>query len=780
MPARETVNTCNDRNCSDMIIKPSDQQQKQQLSLTQLSQATITGKAKTRFIGKHSRDTRLSLFLNQRNSNSPSQLLGLVRINTNALHLIKEKGAVVVVGVMARLLSDHGLQFTEHFLFQKETPIYPAENSSVNADDIIQRIQGNVLGDALLPDEFHRGFVIKLPNALPPSCIFLSPDTSMGPGLTGDSPWGLTYYLYAYLSTQPHHRKSSKVFLSFTRAIPSNPSEIIKETPPPATTVTRSTNRLLNVSAGSNSLILHAALDRPFFYTNEQMAVHVRIENPRSINFTGIRITLKQVITTRALNQTKQIIKVPLAAYEFRSIDSNGKFHGSGHEKCSMKDFPFIIDTLRVNLKPGQNLQHVAVESLLPRNSIRYLLLCPSFAQTYEMQDNPLKYFSVEYYMNVHVIIPWGTNIIAKMPFIVASHGVSESQSSLTTSQASTSADNLATFEVKDSVEELTNHFQDKLENALEPKIDPSEDFHIVIDFKSVKSDLERALKLLESRGHRSNNNNYRGIYENESKMMFVQQRRTWVKEFSEVYEHVLSGLDDLDLLLESIVSGTVRTRASTTKTLLSEYTNYANLLVNSNKNHNQQTQNHKNFKFVQLIIEKFIPLYERFLGCHEKIEHVQILEDSLNQSLDTLELVLMKFHLLVTERSLPNQNISSNQNPLDCEINFSFDELQEILGGRLRKEFRKLTLSIPGMIEWRWLVEELYHLSFTSKNNTIDTTIDNNKNTTIDNTKNITDNNKNNNQINTNYNTEINIKLAQLFQSIHVRLTESFSSSND
>lgn len=663
--------------------------------ITNTTLATQVKSIRTRFIGKHSRDNRLSIFLHNRNSNSPSDLLGLVRINRDALHLIHEKGATVVVGIMARLLCDHGLQFSEHFVYQKETPLYPPA-AAISCPEI-ELVQG-VLGDAVLPDEFHRGFRIKLPAVLPPSCIFLSPDTSMGPGITGDSPWGLTYYLYAYLTVQPHHRKSSKVFLSFTRALPSDTTRLVRETTPPAVTVSKNSTRLL--SGTSKPLTLNAALDRSFFYTNDQMAVHVRIDNPKAINFTGIRITVKQIITMRALNQGRQVIKVPLVAYEYRAIDSNGKFQRSQSaygDVCAPNDFPFIIDTLRVQLKPGTSLQHVAVESLLPRNSIKSLVMCPTFTQTYEMQDNPLKYFAVEYYMNVHVVLPWGTNLIAKLPFTVASHGVNESD---LPTNVSNSIDNLASFNPEDEAE-IEEEDNEKLENTLEPLVE-SEKEKVQIDYKIVKCDMERALKQLEIKRNKNEIKKASGS--------FVQMRRTWVREFAESFENVHEQLENLQNLLETVMTGKGK-----------RYTPGFPI------------------DFIQILIEKFVPLYFRFQNCHQS-DHFQVLEDALNQSIDTLELVLMKFHLLFTMKI--EGNATAVAVAVDSEVNL--DDLWDVLNGRLKKEVDKLILVIPGMIEWRWFLEELFYLNLKPQNDNRDT----------------------NEQI----------EMANLFQSIHERLTESFT----
>ena len=677
------------------------------------NQNQIVCASKTRFIGKHSRDNRLSIFLNHRNSNAPSELLGLVRINRDALHLIQEKGAVVMVGVMARLLCDHGLQFSENFIYQKETPVYPLQ-AAISSPEI--ELVPGVLGDAVLPDQFHCGFKLNLPAALPPSCIFLSPDTSTGPGITGDSPWGLTYYLYAYLSTQPHHRKSSKVFLSFTRATPSDPTRLVRETTPPVTTVTRASNPL---TGGTKTLSLNAALDRAFFYTGEQMAVHVKIDNPRSINFTGIRITIKQIITTRALNHARQIVKIPLAAYEFRYIDVNGKLQRSPvADGCAPKDFPFIIDTLRVNLKPGQILQHVAVESLFPRNSIKSLLLCPTFAQTYEMQDNPLKYFAVEYYMNVHVVLPWGSNLIAKLPFTVASRGVNESSDTANT----VTIDNLANFNPKGD-----RNLIEIDDEPAEPKTFPSKREHsmpkspISLEYKIVKCDVERASQILESYRQRqsqkissslsSSISMSSPLLSSNSKLSsFEQARRTWTREYCEAFDSFSTGVSSLRNLIEIIFTG----------------------------NGNNKYVPGLPVELIRSITEKFIPLYNRFLPNHG--EHSQVLEEALNQCLDTLELVLVKIHLIL---------ISTENSTIDDEVEVNLDDLVDVFDGRLRKELDKLILVIPGMVEWRWFIEELFYRKSEDFNNSVEMGNSNN-----------------------------HFEMAKLFQSIHSRLSEAFSDS--
>ena len=113
---------------------------------------------------------------------------------------------------MARLLCDHGLQFSEHFVYQRETTIYPPKDAALSRNRAGAGDPRGCRPSRWIPSRFPSWSC----RQTCPSCIFLSPDTSMGPGITGWLPLGSHHYLYAYLCTQPHHRKSSKVFLSFT------------------------------------------------------------------------------------------------------------------------------------------------------------------------------------------------------------------------------------------------------------------------------------------------------------------------------------------------------------------------------------------------------------------------------------------------------------------------------------------------------------------------------------------------------------------------------------
>lgn len=591
---------------------------------------------------------------------------------------------------MARLLCDYGLQFSENFVYQSETPIFP----SASSNEVFQMVPlGGLLGDAIIPDEYHFGFKLNLPANLPPSAIFLSPDTSMGPGSVGDSPWGLTYYLYAYIATSqasflqnpltnPIHngtRKSSKVFLSFTRSIISDPEAMLQRRTPPSLSISKT------LMPSSKQISLDAALERSFFYANDPIAVHVKVNNPRGANIGGLRITLKQLITTRCLNEAKQITKVPLAVYEFPSVDENGRFvaHSNG---LSLKEYPFLIDTVRVTLKPGNFLQQVAVESRLPRTAIRELLLAPSFEQNYDFGNSNLRYYAIEYYMNVHVIVPWGANLIAKLPFSVASRGASESiysgdnLASLHQSQPSHIQIQANATTVEDDDFDGEAYQKPKNNNSFESDWSVKvQEFQAAIDQfpkERLWREFDASLRQLDSL-HRFNS-------PSTNQGQFEASRRTWTRELAEAGGELKAKIDVLAALVPvcdpSFASVACGRGCPVPRVMDASIP--ADLL--------------------SVLGKRFIPAYLKLVACHGQADHREAMLEALNLLLDTIELVYMKFHL-----SLPGSPDDSKR-VIEVDAEFSGDQLWALIRGRLERDFLRLMLVVPGMVEWRWFLEGL------------------------------------------------------------------------
>ena len=558
--------------------------------------------------------------------------------------------------------------------------------------------EGGLLGDAILPDEFHRGFRLRLPANLPPSSIFLSPDTSMGPRAVGDSPWGLTYYLYAYIS-HPHSsftqsmdpwyhqkgtKKSSKVFLSFTRSLVSHAETLLQLHKPPAMSVSKT------LMPSSKPIKLDAALEKAFFYANDSISVHVKIDNPRGAKIGGLRITLKQLITTRCLNEAKQITKVPLAVYEFPVVDENGKFVAghAGHQfegglGVPLKDYPFVIDTVRVTLKPGNFLQQVAVESRLPRTAIRELMLAPSFHQNYDFGNSNLRFYSIEYYMNVHVIVPWGTNLIAKLPFTVASRGAGESlyaSDNLTSLAGSSVPVETSINEEDEDDEDLFKAKANKTTNKINDESANAEMEKALNSFPRERfwREFDSSLKLFDRIRRKETASNFSQFLSLDA---FEASRRTWTRELAEAGMEVKVKID----LLAALVPVTDAQFPGI--------------------NHVPSPMNASAPKdLLESLTGRFIPAYRKLVSCHEQAEHRDAMLEALNSLLDTLELVFMKYQL-----SLPVPvDANSQKAVIEVDADFSGFQLFGLIRGRLERDFLRLILVIPGVVEWRWFLEGL------------------------------------------------------------------------
>lgn len=596
---------------------------------------------------------------------------------------------------------------------------------------------GGCLGEAVLPDEYHRGFRLRLPAHLPPSSIFLSPDSSMGPGTVGDSPWGLTYYLYAYINhvsptslssslstalTAPFapynsysgsDRKSSKVFLSFTKSLINDPETILSERQAPAQSVGKT------LMPSSKPISLDAALERPFYYANETMAVHVKLDNPRAASLGGLRITLKQLVTTRCINEAKHVTKVPLAVYEFPCVDANGCFVGSTSTRsslgggCQLKEYPFVIDTVRVQLKAaGHFLRQVAVESRLPRTAIRELLLAPSFEQSYDFGNTNLRYFSIQYYMNVHVIVPWGANLIAKLPFTVASRGATESlynvdnltslcSSSVSQPQPQPQPQQRSRDQFDDLDDEDLNRARSAFSATTAAVSDSAEqrlaELHQAIQVfpkERLWREFDASLRLLDVLKTLASSSAAAAAVPlrqgNDALEAFESSRRTWTRELAEAGNEIK---DKIDLLAGLVCIADPAALAAGVEQSRGLGTMPSAMHASVPKD------------LVDAVKTCFMPAYFKLVACHAQAEHRDAMAEALNLLLDTLELVYMKFHLALPQ---PSTCATTTGAVVEVDADFSGSQLLSLIRGRLTRDFTRLILVIPGLVEWRWLLEGL------------------------------------------------------------------------
>lgn len=679
----------------------------------------------TRFVGKHAKDGRLAIFLQRRNINEllaahaedsgVDEILGLVRLSPDVLASLRSNPGTygtarphrppfmltiphleVRVGVMARLLCDYGLQFSEHFAYQHEVSLYQGDGGACAGSNVIGIVaEGGFLGEAILPDALHRGFRIRLPKSLPPSVIFVSSSqpqsgllSATGP-LVESAPWGLTWYVYAYVSQPssktdwsfPHdsatyitsnttasttapsgRRKTSKVFLSFTRSLRADPQWLLDNCAK-APSAAKVSKTLLS----TKSIALDAALERPFYYMHDQMAIHIRLNNPKAANISGLRVTLKQLITFKHGSEARQCIKVPLGCWEFTRVDSNGKFIGDGVGTTigdlHLKEFPFLIDTIKIPLRPNGALINAAIESRLPRSGLRDLLLTPSFAQNYDeslggYQYSAMRTFSISYYLNVHVVIPWTTNLIAKLPFHLAGRGASatDAAASMTTEVSPQHAVQVQTVEV---------HADENMQSPVE-----SPELAMAISRLTaglVQRDLEKAMVQLDV--YRNSSVVQLNGMETETLQDFRTSRKSMVRGFVAAYERVWQHCEALKALRRDLA--VVRD---------------GRLLCDAGAIHDQLATALVEGDLVQ----GFIPEYKKLARLHyhgaEDWDRVDSLMEALNSFLDALELTFARL--------------------LD-DANHGTDEVCAVIDQRLvEKELCRLGLVIPGMVEWRWLVE--------------------------------------------------------------------------
>ena len=338
---------------------------------------------------------------------------------------------MIVVGVLARLSSDFGLQFGEYTVFQHETQLYPRlkSNGAVNSQGYFDLDNMFING---LPDDYHLQFSLKLPSGVPPSIQLASPASN-------PETWGLAYYVYTYVtpasaveemlgkqpanhmywSKLPIGKKTSKVFLSFSKL---NINDPLKLTNFPTKVEAVKTSFL----SDEPSLHTSATLDKPAYQYGDTIGIHVKINNPKRIKISGIRVNVKQLVAIKVGGDPKNVIKTCIGRFSF-SHDRDELLaldHGFHQTVGSLRDVEMFSETLKVKpyLDPMRYLYQLALESRIPKSEQSSPILAPTM--TFDGCSWPLgggldrlKILSVDYYINVHLVIPWSNNLIVKLPF---------------------------------------------------------------------------------------------------------------------------------------------------------------------------------------------------------------------------------------------------------------------------------------------------------------------------------------------------------------------------
>ena len=393
---------------------------------------------KTRFVGKHSRDHALSLYLLHRtiteSSNNDTSVEPLQVIVRSSPELSNRR---IYLGVIGRLVCDYGLQLAEHIVFQTHILLHfsstsgtlPTESKKTFAESVFDT-EAKFIS---VPDQLHQAVLVRLPPGMPPS-------TSLLTSLPNES-WGLTYYLCAFTVDEKETNATcwdllrtakSKAVLSFAKRMVQERAE---SSIPPSVTSKRSS------LTSSKGVTLTASLDKTCYLisnsTVEDMLLNIRLLNPARSTITGFKITLKQIVTIRFASEARQTIKSTFGKYEFHSVfaETDPLNQGTGNRRVGVpieelcRDACSFADTFIIKSRLEPKLSHqLALQATVPKSTTHSLATSLKFdGLTASIGGglDRLRCFSVEYYANVHAVFKWSRNLRVKLPFTLYDNGTS-------------------------------------------------------------------------------------------------------------------------------------------------------------------------------------------------------------------------------------------------------------------------------------------------------------------------------------------------------------------
>ena len=394
---------------------------------------------KTRFVGKHSRDHALSLYLLHRTITESSNTI-TSDTSVEPLQMIVRTSPElgnkrIYLGVIGRLVCDYGLQLAEHIVFQTHTllnfPSSPSTSPTSNKKTFAESVFDTETKFISVPDQLHQAVLVRLPPGMPPSTTFLT-------NLVNES-WGLTYYLCAFTVDEQETNATcwdllkiakSKVVLSFAKRL----TQERMESSIPASVTSKRTSL-----TSSKGVTLTASLDKTCFLisntTVEDMLLNIKLLNPARSTITGFKITLKQIVTVRFAGEARQTIKSTFGKYEFHSVfaEADPLNPSTGNRRVGVpiedlcRDACSFADTFTIKPRLESKLSYqLALQSTVPKSTTHALATTLKFdGLTASIGGglDRLRCFSVEYYANVHAIFKWSRNLIVKLPFTLYDNG---------------------------------------------------------------------------------------------------------------------------------------------------------------------------------------------------------------------------------------------------------------------------------------------------------------------------------------------------------------------
>ena len=404
-------------------------------------------------IGKTSKDSLISLHLNERNLVSTEGLRGVLTVRV-------ANDKTVLLGIIGRLVMDHGMGIGEYIVYQNAVTV-PAVHDSKEAclEGTLSGLEGAIDTGNSCKFQLVRDlnastvdrtllFQVDMPEELPPSALLATRRCAPG--------WGMNWYIVAFTVNDriSHPRGAlwdklrisaqSKVIIAFTRrAVGSieRPLLAIGGSQPPGSMGDLSDSGISRGKRkgfllGGPKITMQVLMDKTRYTYGEPMTFDVSLQMPNNTTWSptirSLRMTFKQKVTVQYLGKACLIQKHCWYVSEFktagglkmRHLSKEGGATINDAFRCDPKLDTSSIPYHMALFVPLSNYKFAPMKSpntgslTRPAPSIEYQNTHAGFNTIAKGSTSMLKIMKVEYYVNVHAVFPfWHPDLIVQCPF---------------------------------------------------------------------------------------------------------------------------------------------------------------------------------------------------------------------------------------------------------------------------------------------------------------------------------------------------------------------------
>jgi S-arrestin len=338
------------------------------------------------YVGKHSKDRSLSIYLPKRvyvdEGDGVGAIAGIVKITPEkATSLSSERG--LFVGVLCKFIYecyDFDVDVVDHTIYERTLQLYPKTFESPMEPANLQ-----------LPDEYHFPFTFQLPQGLPPSISLHLGFIYMG------RPIGISYEVFTCIGqlSDIKGKRSSRASMRFRKA---SYFPMVKDVKP------HQEKEKNFIMASNRPLQLKATLDREIYHIGQPINIRVAIHNESKHDVHTIRISAKQVVVARIHGGEKEKYKCQVALLE-SNLHCPIKRHAKFEETFTVTPKVLESEAYRVAYMGRISLSEASI-------------LAPSTRENETPRDR--KGLAISYYVNIHACVTMGTDLIVKLPFILS------------------------------------------------------------------------------------------------------------------------------------------------------------------------------------------------------------------------------------------------------------------------------------------------------------------------------------------------------------------------